>query len=275
MQNSYVYPENFLMFLGTAGTRFVMLSQRRASGGIWFSYGSCKGVIDPGPGSLVRICAAAPPISATDINTLILTHRHIDHSSDMSVLAEGMTLRSMKSSGERKGQVLVTKDSLQEGDSVLLRYLTDRIKKIHCHEDGKLTKLDPAVTVESVRHEHHRVQCYGLIFRAEGLPTWGIISDTAALPYFPQRYGECDMIIINVTLPIPWARLDHISLSDVASLLGKISPKLVLLNHMGGHLLDMGPEAVARRLCTGTTKVVPAQDGMVVGLGGKIADIEI
>ena len=88
------YPENFIHFLGTAGTRFMMLSQRRSTGGIWFSYGGTIGVIDPGPGSLVKICEASPTLSPIDINTLILTHRHVDHSSDINALAEGMILNS-------------------------------------------------------------------------------------------------------------------------------------------------------------------------------------
>ncbi|MCX5703449.1 MAG: hypothetical protein NT066_03040, partial [Candidatus Omnitrophica bacterium] len=51
---------DFIKFLGTAGARFVMINQLRASGGIWVS---CKGtnvLIDPGPGSIVR-CAASRP----------------------------------------------------------------------------------------------------------------------------------------------------------------------------------------------------------------------
>ena len=261
-QNVNGYGANFIRFLGTAGTRFVMLSQRRASGGIWFSYGGRRGVIDPGPGSLVQICKADPPLYAVDVEAVLLTHRHIDHSSDINVLVEGMTLKSK----EKKGQVLLTKDSLDEGDAVLLKYLVKRIEKIHRHKDGRRTQLGPLGTVESVKHEHHGVQCYGLVFRGRGLPTWGIISDTAALPYFPERYAECDMVVINMALPFPWARLDHMSLPDVASLLQKLSPKLVLLNHMGGHLLDMGPERIASKLCTPRTKVVAAADGMIVNL---------
>lgn len=256
------YPENFIRFLGTGGTRFVMLSQRRASGGIWFSCGAARGVVDPGPGSLVRICAAKPPLSALDINTLILTHRHIDHSSDINVLAEGMTLGTR---GPR-GRILLPEDALDDGDAVLLQYEAKKIKHIDRHADGKITEIAPGVTVESVRHEHHGVQCYGLIFRGEGFKTWGLISDTAALPSFPQRYRECEMLVINLTLPLPWARLDHMSQPDVASLLQDLHPKLVLLSHMGSHLLDMGADRVANSLSTDRTQTVAAQDDMIVDL---------
>ncbi len=258
MQN----PEHFIRFLGTAGTRFTMLSQRRASGGIWFSYGKCRGVIDPGPGSLVHICHASPALSPLDINTLILTHRHIDHSCDLNVLSEGMTLRSLV----KKGQVLLTRDSVGCPDAVLLDYFAKKIEHIHIHEDGALTQLADDVTVESVWHKHHGVECFGLIFRGQGLATWGVVSDTRALPHFPKRYEECKMLIVNVTLPYPWGKLDHISIPEVASLLQVLRPELLLLTHMGPMILDRGPEEIAKELTTQDTWVTAAEDGMIVDL---------
>lgn len=257
-------PGQFIRFLGTAGTRFVMLSQIRASGGIWFSYGTCRGVVDPGPGSLVRICKSNPALSPLNINTLVLTHRHIDHSSDMNVLSEGMTLRSPA----KKGQVLVTRDAVEGPEPVLLPYFAKKIESIHFHEDKRRTRLDPDVTVESVLHRHHGVECHGLIFRGRGLPTWGLISDTRALPSFPKRYAECRMLIVNTTLYHPWSKLDHFSASEVVSLLEIIHPELVLITHFGPSLLDAGPERVARRLSTARTRVIAASDGMTVDMNG-------
>ncbi|MDR0649051.1 MAG: MBL fold metallo-hydrolase [Synergistaceae bacterium] len=260
------YPKNFIRFLGTAGTRFVMLSQRRATGGIWFSYGGCLGVIDPGPGSLVRICEAVPPLSPIDINTLILTHRHIDHSSDLNVLAEGMTLNS----AERRGCVLLTEDSSADGDSVLLKFAEKKIERVCRHGDGRITALPGGVTAESVRHEHHGVQCYGVVFRKEGLPTWGLLSDTSALPSFPERYSECDILVMNVTMLLPRSRLDHLSMPDAVSLLEVIHPKLAIVTHMSSMLLDYGPERIAKALSTERTKAVAASDGLVVNLEGPL-----
>jgi phosphoribosyl 1,2-cyclic phosphodiesterase len=239
-----------------------MLSQRRSTGGVWFSYGGARGVIDPGPGSLVRICEARPELSAIDINTIILTHRHIDHSSDINALVEGMTLMAR----EKRGMVLLTDDCLDQGDSVLLSFSARKLKKISKHADGHRTEISPSATAESVIHRHHGIQCYGLIFRGDGLPTWGLISDTAALPEFPKRYGECGMIVINTTMPLPRAGLEHMSLPDVESLLQAVSPELVIITHMGGGILDMGPDEAARSMSTKRTRVIAARDGMVIDL---------
>ena len=261
------YPSNFIRFLGTSGTRFVMLSQRRATGGIWFSLNGANGVIDPGPGSLVQICNAHPPLYPTDIDALILTHRHIDHSGDLNVLAEAMTLKTR----QKRGVVLLAEDCLKKNDSVLLKFVRKKIETILTHSDGVSVPLTTSTVVESVIHKHHGVQCYGLVFHTQGLPQWGIISDTAALPCFTERYKECRLLIINTTLPLPWSRLDHISVSDVASLLEFLHPELVILTHMGRHILDMGAEKVAASLCTKSTRVVAANDGMIVSIGDNIS----
>jgi phosphoribosyl 1,2-cyclic phosphodiesterase len=244
----------------------MMLSQRRSSGGIWFSYGGARGVIDPGPGSLVRICEARPPLSPIDINTIILTHRHIDHSSDVNALTEGMTLKSQTP----RGFILSTRDALEDGDRVIMKYLFSRIAKKAIHEDGKLTSPAGGVTIESVRHSHHGVECYGCVFRSDGLPPWGVISDTAPLPDFPSRYGACELLIVNTAMMFPRAKLDHMSLPDVESLLEVTAPAVAAVTHMGADMLDRGVGYISRRFSSRATKVIAAADGMVLTLENPI-----
>lgn len=254
------YPTNFIRFLGTAGTRFIMLSQRRATGGIWFSYGGASGVIDPGPGSLVQICAARPSLDIQDARTLILTHKHLDHSCDINVLIEGMTLNHRR---EPRGTLLVTRDSLKD-DPVVLRYVRPKLERIKRHHDGDRRKIAPGVSVESVVHAHHGVQCYGLIFRAKGLPSWGLISDSTYLPTFADRYRGCRMLVINTAIPTRFTPIDHMSLPDVVDLLKEIAPELVLLSHMGPKMLEMDEGDISRAASTDRSMVMPARDGMTI-----------
>ncbi|MDO9543683.1 MAG: MBL fold metallo-hydrolase, partial [Synergistaceae bacterium] len=91
MNEPFSYPNNFLRFLGTGGARFAMLKQLRKTGGIWFTYGGLNGVVDPGPGSLYHMCSATPPLDPHELRAIMLTHRHLDHSTDINVTAEAMT----------------------------------------------------------------------------------------------------------------------------------------------------------------------------------------
>lgn len=239
-----------------------MLTQERATGGFWFSYGGLNGVIDPGPGSLVRITEAFPKLNPMTIRALLLTHRHIDHSTDFNVLCEAMTDAGHK----KQGVVLTPADARELSDSVVHPYIAKKIKHDVIMRDGLRVPLSETVSAEPVLHNHHGVECYGLIFRAKGLPTWGIISDTAPVPWLAERYAECAVVSVNTTIPYPNYNLEHFSAPDVASLLGKISPKLLILSHLGRAMLTHDLGTLTRHLCTPHTRVVAAEDGMIVDL---------
>ena len=117
--------QGFIKFLGTAGARFVLTKQLRASGGIWFSVGKTNLYIDPGPGALVRCLNSKPKLEPSALDGILLTHKHLDHSGDVNVMIEAMT-----EGGFKKGGVLfVPRDALEE-DPVVLKYVRDYVKKV-------------------------------------------------------------------------------------------------------------------------------------------------
>lgn len=256
------YPENFVKYLGTGGARFSMLSQVRATGGIWFSYGGINCVVDPGPGALVHVCSAVPELDTSRLNAIFLTHRHMDHSTDLNVMAEAMTCGGFN----RRGAVILPDDCIKGNDRIFLRYMEKKVDKTIVMKDGYPIKLPYGVTAEPVGHVHHRVDCFGLVFRKEGLPTWGIISDTKPLPSLAYRYRDCDYISINATFPDKKPRLDHMSVQDVGELLEDLHPELATLTHLGMMLAEHNPEAYAADIATTETDVIAGTDGMVINL---------
>ncbi|MFH1655848.1 MAG: MBL fold metallo-hydrolase, partial [Candidatus Omnitrophota bacterium] len=109
--------ENYIKFLGTAGARFVMIKQLRASGGIWLSHKGTNLLIDPGPGSIVKCASSKPKLDPTNLDGIILTHRHLDHANDINVMIEAMTEGGFK----KKGVVFVPSDAL-DADPVIFSH---------------------------------------------------------------------------------------------------------------------------------------------------------
>ena len=164
----FEYPANFIKYIETSGGRFSMIRQLRSTGGLWFRYGGVQGVIDPGPGSLAHICAARPALEIASADVVMLTHKHIDHSTDVNVVIEAMTHGGFDS----RGMLVAPDDALRGTDPVVLKYSQKRIPKIKIPEEGGKIELGNGVAVEPVIHLHHGVDCFGYIFRKEGLREW-------------------------------------------------------------------------------------------------------
>jgi len=262
MKGPFCYPDNFLRLLGTGGARFTMLKQLRKTGGIWFTYGGLNGVIDPGPGSLYHMCSAVPPLDPHELRAIMLTHRHLDHSTDLNVAAEAMTGGGF----EKQGLVILPDDSAGGPNPVLLKYIVQKVGGVVIAEDGKRIGLGMGVSAEPVIHIHHGVDCFGYIFRKKGLRTWGVISDTRPLDHLAERYSECSLVTLNVTFPNKKPRLDHMSAEDAGELLQKLHPEVALITHMGVIMIEAGPEKYAKMISTEKTKVIAGRDGMVIDL---------
>lgn len=262
MDETFFYPNNFIRFLGTGGARFTMLKQLRKTGGLWFSYGGLNGLIDPGPGSLYHISAAVPRLDPHDLRAILLTHRHLDHSTDLNVTAEAMTGGGF----EKQGFLLLPEDSASGPNPILLKYMAQKVGKVIIVSDGIPKDIGMGVSVEPVAHIHHGVDCFGYIFRKKGLRTWGVISDTRPLDHLAERYRDCSLITLNVTFPNKKPRLDHMSVEDAGELLEKLHPELALITHMGVIMIEAGPDKFAKMISTDQTRVIAGEDGMVVNL---------
>ena len=192
----------------------------------------------------------------------MLTHRHLDHSTDLNVAAEAMTGGGF----EKQGLVILPDDSAGGPNPVLLKYIVQKVGGVVIAEDGKRIGLGMGVSAEPVIHIHHGVDCFGYIFRKKGLRTWGVISDTRPLDHLAERYSECSLVTLNVTFPNKKPRLDHMSAEDAGELLQKLHPEVALITHMGVIMIEAGPEKYAKMISTEKTRVIAGRDGMVIDL---------
>lgn len=254
-----VEPPGEITFLGTAGTRFVMVTQRRASGGMWIRLPEGDFSIDPGPGALIQACRLGL-MKDRRLEGVLLTHRHLDHSSDLNALTEAMV------TGNRKpcGLVALPVDAVTGPEPILFSYLRSKLARIHLWADGPLEI--GSITVSTVLLRHHGVECRGLRFSSPYFADWGILSDTCYFPELAEFYRGCHTLIADVTLMEKVRWIQHLSVPDLPELMALSHVSRLVMTHMGNGILDAGPENLAQALSTPQCLVCAACDGMTLRL---------
>ncbi len=258
---------DYIKFLGTAGARFVVSKQLRASGGLWFSLGGKNILVDPGPGSLLRCLKSRPKMDPVKLDGLILTHRHIDHSNDINILVEAMT----NGGREQKGFLLAPVDTLEGDNPVVQKYIHRFLEKIELLQEGKIFHNQSFSLEVSMPHAHP-VETYGLKFK---LPygTLSLVSDTAFFPSLIDYYKDSDILIINVVIyrdHIPengQNKIYHLNYRQAKELIYSIKPSLAVLTHFGMDMLEHKPHLLAQQTQEELgIKVIAANDGMKLDL---------
>jgi phosphoribosyl 1,2-cyclic phosphodiesterase len=247
----------FIKFLGTAGARFVMIEQLRASGGIWISSGAENLILDPGPGSLVRALASRPKLDPAKLTGVILSHKHLDHSTDVNVMIEAMT-----SGGHvKRGAVFAPQDALGP-EPVIQKYLRRFPERLEILEEGK-EYSSGGISFTAAKKMLHPVETYGFNFKINH-KTVSFIADTGYFPEIPDCFrGE--IMIINVVLAERKPEVFHLSIPEVEDILAKSKPQKVILTHFGRKMLTAQPGEVAKRLSQKFgLEVIAADDGMML-----------
>jgi phosphoribosyl 1,2-cyclic phosphodiesterase len=264
-----------IKFLGTGGARFVVARQIRASGGMWFRFGDeARGFtqihVDPGPGALVRATSANPPLDPSQLDAIALSHKHLDHSCDVNVMIEAMTLGGWK----RRGALLAPRDAF-EGDAVIFPYAAKFVPTHHVLEERSGPYLVNDVEVRtSIKHQHG-VQTYGMHFRHEGTT----VSYLPCGRYFDglmedYRAHRPDVLIVNCLRYRDSMVVDHLQFDEAKSIIVGVRPKVAVLTHFGTKMLEKQPERLAKSIeDEHGIRVFAAYDGWLLDATTEIAAV--
>ncbi len=253
--------KDWIKFLGTAGGRVVVFRQLRHSGGIWLHLNNVNILIDPGPGSLIRIFENN--LDPKDIDVFVLSHRHLDHVADINSVLESAT----ESTKNKKDLLIAPKDAVEGDDPVILKYLKKGIKKfIHTQENMEVEYK--GVKIKShVKHKHRGADTYGLSFGTENkkvvyVPCGKFFE--GILAGYPEN---ADLMIFNTTFVKPKPAIDHLSAEDVIKLINALKPKKAVITHFSVDILKSNPNEVAKYISESTnTPVIAAADGMKINI---------
>ena len=249
--------KDFIKFLGTAGARFVMIKQLRASGGLWISDQGTNVLVDPGPGSIVRCASSRPKLDPAKLDAIILTHRHLDHCGDINVMIEAMTEGGFK----KRGAVFCPEDAL-EGDSIILKHAMSFPERIEILKENKKYSVGSFEFNTSMSHIHP-VETVGIKFNLRKTSI-SLLTDTRYFKELPDFY-KTDILIIAVVFYQPRPGIDHLCLADAEQLINDIRPKKAILTHFGMTMLLAKPHLQAQILSQRLgIEVLAAYDGMTL-----------
>jgi len=250
---------NWIKFLGTSGGRFVLINQLRKTGGTWLSLDDTNLLIDPGPGTLTRCHASRPKLNPRDLDGIILTHKHLDHSNDVNLMIEAMT----NGGWGKKGILFAPSDALDD-DPVVLHHFRKKVDKVIRLEENGEYQIGNISFKTPVKHVH-AVETYGLDFLSKN-NTISVISDTK---YFEglEKFYKGDILIINLAMYERKDHILHLDVKDAEKIISANKPKICIITHFGFTMIKAKPWEIAEKLSKKTgVKVVAASDGMQIDL---------
>jgi phosphoribosyl 1,2-cyclic phosphodiesterase len=202
--------------------------------------------------------SSKPKLPVEKLDALILTHKHLDHSNDINIMAEAMTDGGFK----RKGAILAPADCVVGENRVILAYIQDYVAELKVMREGGVYQIGNIIISTPIKHIHGEVETYGLNIKAKNL-LLSYITDTRFFNSLLEAYKGVEFLIINVVRAKPTQELDHLSVEDAGKIISNLRPKVAILTHFGMTMLRAKPWRVAEQLKEETgVEVMAAGDGM-------------
>jgi ribonuclease BN (tRNA processing enzyme) len=252
----------FVKFLGTAGSRFVVSKQLRASGGLWMRLAGQTVWVDPGPGALVRAYSSRPKLDPETVDVVLVSHGHLDHANDVNVVIEAMT-----HGGHRPRGVLLAPSDALYNDSPICEYVLKYIGRVQPLAEGGVYPLD-GLTVRVAAQHDHPGETYGFLLEG-GREVVGLIADTRYFEGLLTAYAGAEVLIIHSVLEEnPNHRIYHLDRFDAERIIDAVRPRRAVLTHFGTKLLQERPWEIAAAMSQRLgLEVIAARDGMTVPIG--------
>jgi phosphoribosyl 1,2-cyclic phosphodiesterase len=259
-----------VLFLGSGGARFVVARQLRASGGMWMRFGSTQIHVDPGPGALVRALGHVPPCNPRELDAIVLSHKHLDHSGDVNALIEAMTSGGFR----RRGALLAPADAFDD-EPVVLPYAQRYVERLERLEASAGPYRIGGVELRTSMAHVHAVRTYGLHFAFEDLRVaylpCGRFFDGLAADYARLRP---DVLIVNVLRYRDEMNVDHLTWEDARRIVAEVRPRVAVFQHFGTKMLEADPQRLAQELEDELgLRAIAAYDGLALDLDTEVAAV--
>ncbi len=257
---------DFIKFMGTGGGRFVLITQLRATGGIYIEMDDTRLYIDPGPGALVHATRHNLPLRK--LNALLVSHAHIDHCNDANVMIEAMTNGITKKRGVLIGNVSAIEGYENNGkrvERITTDYHLNALEKYFVVNAGDEVEVGN-VKIAATKALHTDPKAVGFRIESDKYVI-GYTGDTIYFDNIGSQFKGCDVLILNCLFnQNPYKGQDvefskHMDSEDALEIIRHAKPKLAVLQHFGMEMLRSMPWEVAKRITEETgVKTIAARD---------------
>ncbi len=248
--------KDFIHFFGTTGNKDIFFLNIRQAGGLYLNIDDTKIIIDPGVNTFYKYINRYED----EIDGIVLSHIHIDHSNDLNIFVELMT-----NGGEiKRGTVLVPNQAIEE--RVLQNYVKNFPKEISIIKPNAQYKIKNIEIISSIEHKHG-IENYGFVFKTSK-HNIGLVTDTAYFPELLESYKGSDILVMNVPYHIQdKPKPKHLDISNVEEFIKKIYPTKLILTHFNSNILNSDPSLLAKKLSEKyNIDVIAAEDDMILEL---------
>jgi phosphoribosyl 1,2-cyclic phosphodiesterase len=249
-----------LRFLGTGGARWVVAKQIRSSGGFWLHADGTNVHVDPGPGALVRALSQVPPCDPAQLDAIVLSHKHLDHSGDVNAMIEAMCQGGWRP----RGAICAPLDALDGAqEPVVFPYARRFVPREWIVEEHGGPFEVGGIALRSSLRLKHPVEAYALHFATPA----GTISYLPCTRYFDEivtdfRAQSPAVLVVNVLRYRDSMDVDHLTYDDARTLIDGIKPGVAIMSHFGTRMLERDPRRLAYDLEDATgVKTFAAYDG--------------
>lgn len=250
-----------LVFLGTGGGRINLIKQVRMTGGFRVNSSSANIHVDPGPGALVASKKFnQDPLS---LDCVIVTHDHVDHSSDAMALVEAMSGYALK----KRGIIIGSKHAVEgdvNHDRAIDDYHQQHAESVYSAEFGDRKKFKTRkgeFELEVLKVRHDEPTAFGFKLYLDG-KVIGYTSDTNFFEELGSLFSGCDCLVVNCLKPYSDGIPDHLETKHVIEILKTAKPGFCIITHLGMKMINVGPLTEAAKIEKATgIKTIAARDG--------------
>jgi ribonuclease BN (tRNA processing enzyme) len=253
-----------LIFLGSGGSRAMMASQQRKTGGMFFDFDKVKFVLDPGPGSIVN--ALSIGLQPEKFSGVVLSHFHPDHSTDANVYLDAIEEPFIIAEQHCLLDKKQTKATFDYYPCITPYH--QKKSKVYAVKQGDAVDVS-GVKFTAVKTNHYDPTVGYRI--KHGDIDIGFVADGDYYRGLEKHYDGCKLLLANVVIPKGKDVESHkyLSVDGLISLLNALSvkPKLVVLSHLSMWMVRSNLWKQEKILQEATNlKVIHAEDFMSIDL---------